>query len=293
MKKNNKISKIIIFLITIISLLSFSTSLQTTTIKINKHIEDNSYPANDLPQRYIELEERLRIMEDVIIKIKNENNEIYSQILGVDFDTTDYYLYRNDSALKIIELNDSIFENISDRSLYAAEMLALQLKKLEKTSKHFKNNKNTKQYYPNISPIRTKDFLKISSYYGWRKHPVSGAIMFHDGIDIIAKYGKPVYSTGKGIVENVTYSRHGYGNKIVIKHQFGFETLYGHLSTIYVKKGQKVDKNQFIGYVGNSGYCTGTHLHYEIKKFNNTRDPLGYFYTYITDGLLARYEKNK
>jgi len=289
--KNNKI--IIVFFITVISLLSFSTSLQTTTIAPDDHIEDNSYPASNLPQRYIELENRLRILEDGLIKVKNVDNEIYSQILGVDFDTTDYHLYRNDNALKVIELNDSIFENISDRALYAAEMLALQLKKVENTSIYFKQNKYTKQYYPNISPIRTKDFLKISSYYGWRKHPVSGTIMFHDGIDIITKYGKPVYSTAKGVVENVTYSRHGYGNKIVIKHQFGFETLYGHLSTIYVKKGQKVDKNQFIGYVGNSGYSTGTHLHYEIKKFNNPRDPLGYFYTYITDGLLARYEKNK
>jgi len=97
-------------------------------------------------------------------------------------------------------------------------------------------------------------------------------------VDIAAKKGSPVYATAQGRVSEISYSKYGYGNKIVIRHEYGFETLYAHLSVINVRKGQWIKKNQFIGRVGNTGTSTGNHLHYEIKKYNEPRDPLGYFY---------------
>jgi murein DD-endopeptidase MepM/ murein hydrolase activator NlpD len=83
------------------------------------------------------------------------------------------------------------------------------------------------------------------------------------------------------------YSKYGYGNRVVIKHAYGFETLYAHLDVINVKRGQWVRKNQLIGTVGNTGKSTGAHLHYEIHKNGETRDPLGYFYTSIAEEYLA------
>ena len=180
-----------------------------------------------------------------------------------------------------------IFKNIDDRTLYAEKLLSTQLNKLQKTSKLFKKNRNAIYYYPTISPIRTADFITISSPFGWRAHPIKKKMLFHEGVDISANVGSPVYSTAKGKVVKILYSKYGYGNRILIKHAYGFETLYAHLNKIYVKRGQWVKKNQLIGTVGNTGLSTAPHLHYEVRKNGVPRDPLGYFFTDITEKLLA------
>ena len=79
-----------------------------------------------------------------------------------------------------------------------------------------------------------------------------------------APLGKTVYATASGIVSKVIYSSNGYGNHIIIKHRFGFESLYGHLNKILVRKGQKIGQHELIATVGNTGTSTGYHLHYEI-----------------------------
>ena len=162
-----------------------------------------------------------------------------------------------------------------------------ELNKLQETSHLFKDNKNAILYYPTIAPVKTQDFIYVSSPYGMREHPTLKKELFHEGIDISAYVGSKVYSTAQGRVVKIMYSKYGYGNRILIKHAYGFETLYAHLGQIKVKKGQWVRKNQLIGTVGNTGRSTGSHLHYEIRKNGEPRDPLGYFYTHITDELLA------
>jgi len=239
-----------------------------------------------LRKEYIELQEKLKKLEIKTAEIQEYDNLLYSQVLGVDYDTNNFYQYKNDGAIFAFKSTDSMFIEVNERALYAAEMLATQLIKLQDVSSEFQNNKNTIDYYPTISPIKTKDFVKVSSPYGWRQHPIKKQMLFHEGIDISANIGTEVYSTAQGRVVKVMYSKYGYGNRIVIKHAYGFETLYAHLSIIKVKKGQWIKKNQLIGNVGDTGRSTGPHLHYEIHKYGETRDPLGYFYTHITDELL-------
>lgn len=246
---------------------------------INENIE--------LKREYSELTKKLEEMEKLTEKIYKYDNILYAQVLGVDFDTTDFNDYRNDSAAMIFNLHDSIFKFVDDRARYASEMLALQLEKLQATSNTFKNNKNAILYYPTISPIKTSEFIRLSSPYGWRTHPIDDMELFHEGVDISANIGAHVYSTAQGRVVKILYSKYGYGNRILIKHTYGFETLYAHLDIVKVRKGQWVNKNQLIATVGNTGKSTGSHLHYEIRKNGEPRDPLGYFYTYITDELLA------
>jgi len=240
-----------------------------------------------LRKEYIELQEKLKKLEIKTAEIQEYDNLLYSQVLGVDYDTNNFYQYKNDGAIFAFKSTDSMFIEVNERALYAAEMLATQLIKLQDVSSEFQNNKNTIDYYPTISPIKTKDFVKVSSPYGWRQHPIKKQMLFHEGIDISANIGTEVYSTAQGRVVKVMYSKYGYGNRIVIKHAYGFETLYAHLSIIKVKKGQWIKKNQLIGNVGDTGRSTGPHLHYEIHKYGETRDPLGYFYTHITDELLV------
>lgn len=279
----------------ILSILLIATLIGGTPSSISANSEGaiksrNSHLMSEnleLKRKYSELESKLKEMEKLTEKIYVEDNALYAQILGVDFDTTDFHQYRNDSAMMVFNIHDSVFHSVDERARYASEMLALQLEKLQATSHRFKNNKNAILYYPTISPIKTDDFIEVSSPYGWRMHPIDKVEKFHDGIDISARVGSEVYSTAQGTVVKIMYSKYGYGNRVVIKHAYGFETLYAHLGVIKVRRGQWVRKNQLIGTVGNTGKSTGPHLHYEIHKNNATRDPLGYFYTSITEEYLA------
>lgn len=109
----------------------------------------------------------------------------------------------------------------------------------------------------------------ISSGFGWRRGS------FHSGVDIRADIGTPVKATANGIVSYAGWNS-GYGLTIIIRHNFGFSTLYAHLSRILVKVGERVERGDTIGYTGMTGYATGPHLHYEVRVNDRPVDPKGY-----------------
>ncbi len=115
----------------------------------------------------------------------------------------------------------------------------------------------------------------ITSYYGWRLHPVLGYEKLHTGIDIGASNGAKIIAANSGTVITATYNN-AYGNYVVINHGGGVCTLYAHQSTIAVSVGQYVNEGDVIGYVGSTGYSTGPHLHFEVIINGATTDPLGY-----------------
>lgn len=115
----------------------------------------------------------------------------------------------------------------------------------------------------------------VSSHYGYRKSPFSEAREFHGGIDFRGKTGDEVVATADGVVSKARRAP-GYGKHVVIKHKNGYKTLYGHLSKIEVKKGQKVAAGEKIGEVGSTGRSSGPHLHYEIIKHRRRINPKNY-----------------
>ncbi len=104
----------------------------------------------------------------------------------------------------------------------------------------------------------------LTSKFGRRKSPFSSKIEFHNGIDIAAPTGTPIVASGDGIVTAIS-TKGAYGLLVEINHGSGFTTRYAHLSKFAVKKGDKIKRNQLIGYVGSTGRSTGPHLHYEIR----------------------------
>jgi len=125
---------------------------------------------------------------------------------------------------------------------------------------------------PSIKPLKGGF---ISSRFGRRMDPYTGRISFHKGVDFFARAGTPVIATADG---TVTMAREdgGMGLMVEISHGNGFETRYGHLSGILVKRGQDVKRGETIGLVGNTGRSTGPHLHYEVTFRNSLRNPLEY-----------------
>ena len=104
----------------------------------------------------------------------------------------------------------------------------------------------------------------ITSGFGYRTDPVTGASAFHGGIDFGASCGTPIKAAGTGTVLTAGSSG-GYGNMTLINHGGGMATLYGHQSSIIVSAGQSVTQGQVIGYVGSTGKSTGCHLHFEVR----------------------------
>ncbi|MGD8793048.1 MAG: M23 family metallopeptidase, partial [Anaerolineae bacterium] len=98
----------------------------------------------------------------------------------------------------------------------------------------------------------------------------------HLGIDIANRTGTPIRAADAGYVVLAGRDTWGYGNQVLINHGNGYLTRYAHLNTVRVKAGDKVDKNQVIGTMGNTGRSTGPHLHFEIIYSNTRRNPLGF-----------------
>lgn len=141
-------------------------------------------------------------------------------------------------------------------------------------------NYNVLSHIPVSSPLPTAQIIRISDFFGPRDcHPVLKIPSFHSGVDFSATIGTPVLATANGTVVDVEHSQlHvGYGNKIVIKHDDIYQTVYAHLRDIHVSKGDTVIVGQEIGTVGNSGLSTGSHLHYEILRNRQAIDPLSLY----------------
>ncbi len=126
---------------------------------------------------------------------------------------------------------------------------------------------------PTILPILS---LNVTSRFGMRTNPVTGRREFHDAVDFTGTRGDKVFATADGVVTESKY--HSIrGNYVVIKHKYGYSTLYAHLNTRLVEVGKKVLKEDIIGTMGNTGRTTGTNLHYSITHNNRKVDPLKYF----------------
>jgi murein DD-endopeptidase MepM/ murein hydrolase activator NlpD len=146
---------------------------------------------------------------------------------------------------------------------------------------------------PSILPVNETE-ARIVSGFGPRKHPIYKDLRMHTGIDFAGPKGVPIYATGNGIVietGNVNgYS--GYGICCVIDHDFGYKTLYAHMSKIVVRRRQKVKRGDLLGYIGSTGTARGTHLHYEVWVNDKKVNPVYYFFGDVSPEEYKRiYEK--
>jgi murein DD-endopeptidase MepM/ murein hydrolase activator NlpD len=120
----------------------------------------------------------------------------------------------------------------------------------------------------------------ITSGFGWRIHPITGERRFHTGIDFGAAMGTPIYAVDAGLVE-LAREKGGYGNTVIVNHNAGKSTLYGHASKLYVREGQQVVRGQAIAAVGSTGMSTAPHLHFEVRVNDKPVNPRPYLQQYL------------
>jgi murein DD-endopeptidase MepM/ murein hydrolase activator NlpD len=111
--------------------------------------------------------------------------------------------------------------------------------------------------------------------FGIRRHPILGYTKMHTGVDWAAPAGTPIYAAGNGVIEKEGWES-GYGKFILIRHNNGYETAYGHMTAFArgVDEGTRVRQGQVIGFVGSTGLSTGTHVHFEIRINGRFVDPM-------------------
>ncbi len=247
-------------------------------------------------------------------KLVRENGRLTSQYeilnkrLDQTLDVLDDISRRDENIYRVIFQADSIPMSIRKAGLGGvnryvpledldnADLVISTTKKLDKIikeayvqSKSFdeiidlaKNKEDLLACTPAIMPISNKDLKRTASGWGWRIHPIYKTRKFHYGMDFSAPTGTDVYATGNGVVSKITHNKTGYGNRIEIRHGYGYETLYAHLSGFNVKVGQKVHRGDIIGFVGNTGTSTAPHLHYEVHVKGRKVNPSHYYFNDLT-----------
>jgi murein DD-endopeptidase MepM/ murein hydrolase activator NlpD len=185
--------------------------------------------------------------------------------------------------------------NNSNLVIETAKRLDIIRKRVYLQSKSFddlidlaKNKEDMLKSVPAIIPISNKDLTRTASGFGLRIHPIYKIIKFHYGMDFTAPSGTDIYATGNGVVVAVLRSKRGLGNHIIIDHGFGYTSIYAHLNDFNVRVGQKVQRGDVIGFVGNTGTSVANHLHYEIKLNGKNVDPVNYYFEDLT---AAEYER--
>ncbi len=154
-----------------------------------------------------------------------------------------------------------------DRMLAISDNIKALLQSLESSSSMPSNGGNGSFIWPCSGPI--------TSYYGWRTHPIFGTRRYHSGLDIGVDTGTPIHAAANGVI---IYSgwMGGYGYAIMIDHGGGLTTIYGHNSRLAVSEGQHVTQGQVVAYAGSTGYSTGPHCHFEVRLHGEVVSPLNY-----------------
>ena len=178
--------------------------------------------------------------------------------------------------------NSQLVASTTKRIDVLTKELVIQSKSLDDILKLAEAKSDFLAAIPAIQPVRNENLKQMASGFGYRTDPFTKVKKMHEGMDFTAKTGSPIYATGDGVVKRADNSASGYGNHIVIRHGFGYETLYAHLSKYKSKAGQRVKRGDIIGYVGSTGRSEAPHLHYEVLKDGKVVNPINFYYGNIS-----------
>ncbi len=240
----------------------------------------------NLKLRYAILNNKMDQLDDVISAIEDRDNNLYRVYFNTSGipDEERKSGFRDVNRYKELEgyNNSQLVTNTTKRIDGLSKELAIQSKSLDYILKLAKAKNNLLAAIPAIQPVRNENLKRLASGFGYRTDPFTKIKKMHEGMDFSARTGTPIFATGDGVVARADNRASGYGNHIVIRHGFGYETYYAHLSKYNCKAGQRVKRGDIIGYVGSTGRSEGPHLHYEVHKGGKVVNPLNFYYGNIS-----------
>ena len=236
-----------------------------------------------LTEQYVLLNEKFDQLEVVLNDIEQRDQQIYQTIfkanpLALNRTQADIMARYNElesfGNSDLVKMTNNNLSNLNERMNTQTALLNTITAKLQGEANYAN--------FPSIQPIRNKDLSRTGASIGMRIHPFYKVPRLHTGIDFIAAIGEDVISTADGKVVTATRSFRDYGNQIIIDHGNGYTTVYAHLDDIKVRVGQAVKRGDVIATVGNTGSSMAPHLHYEVLKDGEYKDPLNFFFMEIS-----------
>jgi murein DD-endopeptidase MepM/ murein hydrolase activator NlpD len=295
-RKRRSFAYITLFLLSsaLFGVLSFIVLLNTPFFETPKD-RLQAREIENLRLRYSILNKKMDQVEEVMANIEERDNNLYRVYFNTSAIPAEQRKAGFGGVNRYRELegydNSELVINTSKRVDILSKQLAIQSKSLDEILKLAKEKDKLLSAIPAIQPVRNENLKHMASGFGYRSDPFTKVRKFHTGMDFSSKTGTPVFATGDGVVARADNTASGYGNHIVLRHGFGYETLYAHLSKYKVKPGQKVKRGDIIGYVGSTGRSEAPHLHYEVHKNGEIVNPLNYYYGNISAAEFVEISK--
>jgi len=241
---------------------------------------------NFLSNEVNSLQQKKKVVQEQYLASKIKINQEYTK------------LEKNNKKLKEkIALKAKEYEAIKEKVNNIEELVGLKTDVQTVMSARLENLQFTSKQehiiFQNIPNGYVVPYNGIASKFGWRIHPILKKREFHKGLDFRAKRNTPIKAPADGVVEFAGYhKKSGFGNLIIIDHNYGFKTVYGHLKKVAVKAGQFIKKGEIIGYTGSSGLSTGPHLHYEVRFISRALNPI-FFLKWNSSNFKDIFKKEK
>ncbi|MBR5499034.1 MAG: M23 family metallopeptidase [Bacteroidales bacterium] len=273
------IRKILMFFVVTISLaivyyilfaLVFSTE-EERRLKLENKLYESEYP---------QLAQKEELLADVVEGLRVKDDRIYEEIFNTSAPDMEQF-----SSLEFLMGLDSIPDSdIVSSSASRIDMLERSAGRVEDNFLKVMEAISDENFVmpPMVNPLEEFTFAQTGASVGDKINPFYKVPMRHNGLDIIAPAGEPVYAVADGVVKEVIKSRKGLGNVVVIDHGNGYKTRYAHLADVEARKGRKVRRGTRIGYVGVSGNSFAPHLHYEVLRDTLVLDPVNHFFASVT-----------
>lgn len=238
---------------------------------VNQRLQQMSVVLEDLQDR-----------DDNIYRVVFEAEPIPNEVRKAGFGGVNRY-----NRYKDFENRDLLTETMR-RTDILSKQLVIQSKSYDEILGMIRNKAAMLACIPAIQPVSNKELKRMASGYGYRTDPIYKTTKFHAGMDFAAAVGTEIYATGDGVIMRADADASGYGNHVRINHGYGYMTLYGHMSKIMVRPGQRVKRGDVIGLVGNTGKSVGPHLHYEVHKNGEAINPVNFYYNDLSPEDYAR-----
>jgi len=236
---------------------------------------------DNIKDDYNALNDKAQTLEQQMAELEERDNKVYRSIFEATPlpDSARAKLIEQKKEIEKVQVmaDDALGKDIAGTLNNLAARVAFQQDSYTDIEKLIKNQGEKLACIPAIQPVSNKDLTRIGSGFGMRIHPIYGIPKMHYGIDFTAPQGTPIYATGNGTVTAAGEGT-GTGNRVIIDHGYGYQTVYMHMVRIKTHVGERVKRGEVIGWVGSTGESTGPHCHYEVHVDGEPVDPIYFFY---------------
>jgi murein DD-endopeptidase MepM/ murein hydrolase activator NlpD len=232
-----------------------------------------------LHQQLSALTEHMKALEGTMAKIDREGNRLrlLVDLPPVDEETRSAgtggaamsaEIPASNANVQVMQSASSTLEKLSSE-------IRVQQQSYDQIIRKYEYNK---AFFAALPALKPMEGYYATREFGQRMHPVLGIFKTHTGLDIVNDVGTPVVAAADGVIEMAGQSGGGYGTVVVIRHGYGYQTLYAHLSKTLVREGQHVRRGDLIAKSGKTGLVTGPHLHYEVRRNGVAQNPVNFFF---------------